>query len=44
MVQIKLYIRAFIDLITWPYRYIKEQREYKKKITALREKDPFIYK
>lgn len=32
------------NLITWPYRRIKEEIEFRRKIKELRKKDPFIYK
>jgi len=30
--------------LTWPYRAWKENREYKKRVKEMRERDPFIYK
>ena len=30
--------------LTWPYRKIKEELAYRKRLKELKEKDPFIYK
>jgi hypothetical protein len=31
-------------ILIWPYTKIKEEIAFRKKMKALREKDPFIYK
>ena len=31
-------------IISWPYRKIKSELAYRKKIKELRKRDPFIYK
>jgi len=33
-----------INIITWPYRRIKEEIRFRKRLKELRKKDPFIYK
>ena len=30
--------------VTWPYKKIKEEIAYRKRLKELKEKDPFIYK
>jgi len=30
--------------VTWPYRKIKEELEYRKRIKERQKQDPFIYK
>jgi hypothetical protein len=37
-------VQRIIDFITWPYRRIREEIEFRKRIKELRKKDPFIYK
>ena len=37
-------ISRFIEWILTPYSLYKEHKAFKKKMKALREKDPFIYK
>ena len=32
------------DIILWPYRKIKEEIQFRKRLKELRKKDPFIYK
>ncbi len=32
------------EVITWPYRKIKDELAYRKKLKELRKRDPFIYK
>ena len=34
----------FWQFIKNPIRYIKEQRQFKKRLEELRKRDPFIYK
>lgn len=36
-------IKKFIDILLWPYRKIKSEVAYRKKIKELKKKDPFIY-
>lgn len=44
MVFIKKYLKIIWSWITWPYRRIKEEIEFRRKMKKLREQDPFIYK
>jgi len=37
-------VQKLINIITWPWRRFKEEREFKKRLKELRKKDPFIYK
>jgi hypothetical protein len=37
-------VRKFVNFVTWPYRYIRDEIALRKKIKALRKRDPFIYK
>lgn len=39
-----VYIKKIWAFITWPYRKIKEELEFRRKIKELRKRDPFIYK
>tara|TARA_S200000501_G_scaffold335985_1_gene341030 strand:- start:356 stop:478 length:123 start_codon:yes stop_codon:yes gene_type:complete len=39
-----VYLKKIWEIITWPYRKVKEEIEYRKKLKKLREQDPFIYK
>ena len=32
------------NIITWPYRKIKEELAWRKRLKELRKRDPFIYK
>lgn len=32
------------NIVLWPYRKIKEEIRFRKKMKELRKKDPFIYK
>jgi len=32
------------NIILWPYRKIKEELTFRKRMKELRKKDPFIYK
>lgn len=38
------FLREIWYWLSWPYRYWKEEREFKKRMKEMREKDPFIYK
>jgi len=44
MNTIKKILKFIWSIITWPYRKIKEEIQYRKRMKELREKDPFIYK
>ena len=44
MVLIKNITRKIWNIIAWPYRKIKEEIKFRKRMKELREKDPFIYK
>lgn len=35
--------KKIIDFITWPYRRIKSEITFRKKIKELKKRDPFIY-
>jgi hypothetical protein len=37
-------MRKIWELITWPYRAIKEHYAFKKRMKELRDRDPFIYR
>ena len=39
-----VYLKKIWSLITWPYRKIKEEIEFRKRLKELRKRDPFIYK
>ena len=39
-----VYLKKLWEFITWPYRKIKEEIIYRKKLKKLKEQDPFIYK
>jgi len=41
---IKKILKKIWDIIAWPYRKIKEEIKFRKRMKELREKDPFIYK
>ena len=32
------------SILTWPYRKIREELAFRKRMKELRERDPFIYK
>ena len=42
--MIKKTLTKIWDVVAWPYRKIKEEIKFRKRIKELREKDPFIYK
>jgi hypothetical protein len=42
--MIKKILKKIWDVIAWPYRKIKEEIKFRKRMKELREKDPFIYK
>ena len=37
-------IKKIIDFILSPYRAYKDKKEWEKRLKALRDRDPFIYK
>lgn len=37
-------VRKIIDTILWPYRWVRDEIRFRKKLKELRKKDPFIYK
>jgi hypothetical protein len=37
-------IKKVWQIIIWPYTRIKEEIVFRKKLKALKEEDPFIYK
>jgi len=37
-------VQRIINFITWPYRRIRDEIAFRKRIKELRKKDPFIYK
>ena len=39
-----VWLKTIWSWITWPYRRIKEELYFRKKLKELRKKDPFIYK
>ena len=39
-----VWLKKIWSFITWPYRKIKEEREFRKRLKELRKQDPFIYK
>ena len=42
--MIKKVFRKIWNVIAWPYRKIKQEIAFRKRMKELREKDPFIYK
>ena len=38
------FLKKLVDIITWPYRKIRVEYKYRKKLKELRKRDPFIYK
>lgn len=39
----KVMIKKIINFFTWPYRKIKSEIAFRRKIKELRKRDPFIY-
>jgi len=37
-------ILAIWEIVTWPYRKIRDEIRFRKRMKELRKKDPFIYK
>ena len=37
-------MKKVLDIIVWPYKKIKEEIKFRKKMKELKKKDPFIYK
>lgn len=44
MVYIKRVLTKIWDTIAWPYRKVKENIEFRKRMKELRKRDPFIYR
>ena len=48
MVRIKKILKKILkkiwDIIAWPYRKIKEEIKFRKRMKELKKRDPFIYK
>ena len=48
MVRIKKILKKILkkiwDIIAWPYRKVKEEIKFRKRMKELRKRDPFIYK
>ena len=44
MVWLKKVLKTIWGWITWPYRRIKEEIEFRKRMKELQKRDPFIYK
>ena len=44
MKHIKKFLKGTWNIITWPYRRIKEEIAFRKRLKELKERDPFIYK
>jgi hypothetical protein len=42
--MIKKILKKIWDIIAWPYRKVKEEIRFRKRMKELRAKDPFIYK
>jgi hypothetical protein len=38
------YLKKIWEIIIWPYTYWKQEREFKKRLKELKNRDPFIYK
>jgi hypothetical protein len=39
-----VYIKLIWNWILAPYRYIQQERKFRKRIKELKKEDPFIYK
>jgi hypothetical protein len=37
-------VRKIINIITWPFVWVRDEIRFRKKLKELRKKDPFIYK
>jgi len=37
-------LKKIINFLLWPWSKFQEHRQFKKRITELRKRDPFIYK
>jgi len=44
MIWLKKELKKIRDIIAWPYRKIKEEIAFRKRMKELRKRDPFIYK
>ena len=36
--------RKILDIILWPYTYVRDERRFRKRMKELQKRDPFIYK
>lgn len=43
MVWLKKILQKIWYYITYPYNYVREEIEFRKRMKELRERDPFIY-
>jgi hypothetical protein len=39
-----VYLKKAWAFITWPYRKVREEIQWRKRLKELRKRDPFIYK
>lgn len=39
-----VYLKKVWQIVSWPYRKIKEEIQFRKRLKELRKRDPFIYK
>lgn len=37
-------MKTILNFLTWPWRWYKENRDFKKRMEEMRKRDPFIYK
>jgi len=44
MDKVKKALRKIWSILTWPYRWVRDELAYRKRMKELKEKDPFIYK
>ena len=44
MVWLKNILIKLWDIVSWPYKKIRDELRFRKKIKELRKRDPFIYK
>jgi len=43
MDKVKNFLKKIWYYLTWPYVWVKEEIEFRKRLKKLREQDPFIY-
>jgi hypothetical protein len=39
-----VYLKKILNVLTWPYRYVRDEYRFKKRLKEMRKRDPFIYK